>query len=115
MCLSAYEWDTSKEPHAGIAAGESKLWALENEEVVPLECLPHEFPCGQFRCIDRVRLCDTHVDCPDNSDEDPETCRVHTCPATHFKCHDGFCVPIEHICDYTADCPDGSDELQCRK
>ncbi|OWA49972.1 G-protein coupled receptor GRL101 [Hypsibius exemplaris] len=78
-----------------------------------LECLPHEFACDGEKCIDGYKLCDTHFDCKNGQDEEPERCLSHTCPISHFKCNDGYCIPIGNICDYTADCPDGSDEFQC--
>ncbi|KAG7154444.1 G-protein coupled receptor GRL101-like 4, partial [Homarus americanus] len=74
-------------------------------------CLPNEYQCGET-CIDLVRRCDTHPDCPDAADE--VNCETYACPVSYFKCNNHYCVPSEHVCDFYDHCGDASDELECR-
>lgn len=58
--------------------------------------------------------CDGDEDCPDGSDETPNTCQDSKCdPKTSFACDNKQCVSKTWKCDGSRDCKDGSDEVDC--
>ena len=98
-----------------------------------LSCLPNEFDCPNFICIDKLWVCDHDKDCIDGSDEKnctylnpttpgPNTTEIadvdhssvpNFCPDSWYRCNTDQCIPLEWYCDGNPDCPDGSDELHC--
>ncbi|VDI63847.1 Hypothetical predicted protein, partial [Mytilus galloprovincialis] len=82
------------------------------------ECANDYVKCRDgIQCINRKHLCDgtkwySKIDCADNSDEDPEFCKLHACASGHSKCRDGIhCFPDVSLCDGRRHfCPDGSDK-----
>ncbi|XP_068625224.1 vitellogenin receptor Yl [Battus philenor] len=77
-------------------------------------CSPTEFRCTKDNiCIEHSLVCDGHVECPDGSDEDPESCDTLSCYVTEFMCTSGSCIPVNWRCDGSEDCVDGSDEVDC--
>ncbi|XP_068081726.1 G-protein coupled receptor GRL101-like [Anabrus simplex] len=82
----------------------------QNDNVAECGCLPNEFRCTNS-CVDLVRRCDRHADCPDGEDE--QGCETYVCPVTHFKCRNHYCIPQDEVCNFVDNCDDGSDELLC--
>uniref|UniRef100_A0A8D0ALX9 LDL receptor related protein 1 n=1 Tax=Sander lucioperca TaxID=283035 RepID=A0A8D0ALX9_SANLU len=78
--------------------------------VPPPQCQPGEFACKNNRCIQERWKCDGDNDCLDNSDEAPELCHQHTCPADRFKCQNNRCIPLRWLCDGDNDCGNDEDE-----
>uniref|UniRef100_A0A672KNX0 LDL receptor related protein 1 n=1 Tax=Sinocyclocheilus grahami TaxID=75366 RepID=A0A672KNX0_SINGR len=78
--------------------------------VPPPQCQPGEFACKNNRCIQDRWKCDGDNDCLDNSDEAPELCHQHTCPADRFKCQNNRCIPLRWLCDGDNDCGNDEDE-----
>ncbi|XP_078394216.1 low-density lipoprotein receptor-related protein 1-like, partial [Cetorhinus maximus] len=78
--------------------------------IPPPLCQPGEFACKNRRCIQERWKCDGDNDCLDNSDEVPEICHQHTCPADRFKCQNNRCIPIRWLCDGDNDCGNSEDE-----
>ncbi|KAG7228330.1 hypothetical protein INR49_009194, partial [Caranx melampygus] len=76
----------------------------------PPHCQPGEFACKNNRCIQERWKCDGDNDCLDNSDEVPELCHQHTCPADRFKCQNNRCIPLRWLCDGDNDCGNDEDE-----
>ncbi|XP_016139265.1 low-density lipoprotein receptor-related protein 1-like [Sinocyclocheilus grahami] len=78
--------------------------------VPPPQCQPGEFACKNNHCIQDRWKCDGDNDCLDNSDEAPELCHQHTCPADRFKCQNNRCIPLRWLCDGDNDCGNDEDE-----
>uniref|UniRef100_A0A3Q2NMI4 LDL receptor related protein 1 n=1 Tax=Fundulus heteroclitus TaxID=8078 RepID=A0A3Q2NMI4_FUNHE len=78
--------------------------------VPPPKCQPGEFVCKNNRCIQERWRCDGDNDCLDNSDEAPDLCHQHTCPADRFKCQNNRCIPLRWLCDGDNDCGNDEDE-----
>ncbi|KAM4582658.1 low-density lipoprotein receptor-related protein 1-like isoform 1-T1 [Fundulus diaphanus] len=78
--------------------------------VPPPQCQPGEFACKNNRCIQERWKCDGDNDCLDNSDETPDLCHQHTCPADRFKCKNNRCIPLRWLCDGDNDCGNDEDE-----
>ncbi|XP_005162276.1 low-density lipoprotein receptor-related protein 1 isoform X2 [Danio rerio] len=78
--------------------------------VPPPQCQPGEFACKNNRCIQERWKCDGDNDCLDNSDETPDLCNQHTCPADRFKCQNNRCIPLRWLCDGDNDCGNDEDE-----
>ncbi|XP_030279710.1 low-density lipoprotein receptor-related protein 1-like isoform X1 [Sparus aurata] len=78
--------------------------------VPPPQCQPGEYACKNNRCIQERWKCDGDNDCLDNSDEGPELCHQHTCPADRFKCQNNRCIPLRWLCDGDNDCGNDEDE-----
>ncbi|CAG2249125.1 LRP2 [Mytilus edulis] len=63
------------------------------------------------QCIPWGGLCNGHVHCDDQSDEDPEFCREFSCSSGAVKCKNNIeCVRRGYLCDGYKDCNDESDE-----
>ncbi|KAH8329979.1 hypothetical protein KR067_012076, partial [Drosophila pandora] len=79
---------------------------------VPRICLENtEFACHNRDCIPIESVCDGHLDCDHNEDEDYELCN---CSGDMFKClRGGRCIEKEKVCDGKSHCLDGSDESAC--
>ncbi|XP_032309278.1 basement membrane-specific heparan sulfate proteoglycan core protein isoform X10 [Drosophila ananassae] len=77
-------------------------------------CLENtEFACHNRDCIPIESVCDGHLDCDHNEDEDYELCN---CSGDMFKClRGGRCIEKEKVCDGKSHCLDGSDESACPK
>ncbi|XP_042180439.1 low-density lipoprotein receptor-related protein 1-like isoform X1 [Oncorhynchus tshawytscha] len=78
--------------------------------IPPPQCQPGEFACKNNRCIQERWKCDGDNDCLDSSDEAPELCHQHTCPADKFKCQNNRCIPLRWLCDGDNDCGKDEDE-----
>ncbi|XP_064871761.1 low-density lipoprotein receptor-related protein 1-like, partial [Oncorhynchus nerka] len=78
--------------------------------IPPPQCQPGEFACKNNRCIQERWKCDGDNDCLDSSDEAPELCHQHTCPADKFKCQNNRCIPLRWLCDGDDDCGKDEDE-----
>ncbi|KAI4474327.1 hypothetical protein M0802_015665 [Mischocyttarus mexicanus] len=78
-------------------------------------CKENEFKCTSGRCIPELWHCDGEKDCSDESDEDPNICKMKNCTAEQFTCRsgNGECVTLTWMCDDNPDCSDGSDEAEC--
>ncbi|XP_074657056.1 uncharacterized protein LOC141910238 [Tubulanus polymorphus] len=68
----------------------------------------NQFTCENLQCIPVDQVCDSRIDCYDQSDE--KNC---SCNANEFQCRMGMCIPTTQVCDRIEQCPDGSDELNC--
>ncbi|KAL0970524.1 hypothetical protein UPYG_G00243230 [Umbra pygmaea] len=74
------------------------------------ECSPSHFKCRSGRCVLSSKLCDGHMDCDDESDEDHCGCAergLWACPGTRQ------CIKHSMICDGFPDCPLLEDERNC--
>ncbi|XP_064477569.1 low-density lipoprotein receptor-related protein 1B-like isoform X2 [Ornithodoros turicata] len=82
---------------------------------LPHGCTKPDVPCGDRRtCINPIRVCDGHPDCPNQSDE--QSCVKLHCRKGLFKCSINQverCIRSTAICDGVGDCDDHSDELHC--
>ncbi|XP_077967005.1 vitellogenin receptor Yl-like isoform X1 [Styela clava] len=75
------------------------------------------YQCKEGGIIDDEWKCDYMVDCPDGSDEFPETCADRSCSDDQFRCNNTRCIDKSYACDGEPDCQDGdsSDEEGCDK
>uniref|UniRef100_A0A8C2HX74 Low-density lipoprotein receptor-related protein 1-like n=1 Tax=Cyprinus carpio TaxID=7962 RepID=A0A8C2HX74_CYPCA len=89
---------------------DNKTCTANPSYVPPPQCQPGEFACKNNRCIQDRWKCDGDNDCLDNSDEAPELCHQHTCPADRFKCQNNRCIPLRWLCDGDNDCGNDEDE-----
>ncbi|XP_053409722.1 SCO-spondin-like [Nycticebus coucang] len=77
-------------------------------------CLPPYAPCalGQH-CVSPGQLCDGVPQCPDSSDEDPDSCEGLLAPGSanrtgppcpEYTCPNGTCIGFLLVCDGKPDC-----------
>nr|XP_012143749.1 PREDICTED: vitellogenin receptor [Megachile rotundata] len=83
------------------------------EEPVWSNCEHDQFRCKSGECISKTKLCNSHYDCMDRSDE--EDCDKIECNSNEFQCHEGECISKYLVCNGRFDCTDMSDELNCDK
>jgi hypothetical protein len=76
------------------------------------KCAHDSWLCKNGTCIKKDRVCDTHRDCPDGSDED-DFCHSIICGSNKFHCQTGECISKSMVCDGVLHCPDGFDEENC--
>lgn len=73
-----------------------------------------KFLCSNNKtCIDRIKICDGHADCPDKSDESPLCTLVTASCNSHGCSHQCIQLPTGPKCV----CPSGyhnEDEKQCK-
>lgn len=69
------------------------------------------FLCDQNRCLPHEYVCDGHLDCMDQKDENNCT----RCQDDEIYCGDDRCINNDHICDGINDCPYAQDERNCCK
>ncbi|KAK6308419.1 hypothetical protein J4Q44_G00216900 [Coregonus suidteri] len=75
-----------------------------------------DFQCNNTLCKPLAWKCDGEDDCGDNSDENPDECRMFQCPPTRsFRCqNDRVCLQVSKQCNGVDNCGDNSDELNCQ-
>ncbi|UJR16672.1 hypothetical protein I4U23_003572 [Adineta vaga] len=85
--------------------------------IIPLPCYIH-LRCnrgGTPICLDWREICDGHVDCLDEGEDEAECfeMELNECEDDEFRCHNGLCIPEVLWKDEFdgADCLDQSDEL----
>ncbi|XP_023282321.1 low-density lipoprotein receptor-related protein 8-like [Seriola lalandi dorsalis] len=71
-----------------------------------------EFRCSDGSCISGLKLCDSHTDCKDGSDE--QHCSHARCKKDEFACRSRRCISKRFLCNGVDDCGDGSDEDSCQ-
>ncbi|CAF1467039.1 unnamed protein product [Adineta steineri] len=70
--------------------------------------------CKKGSCIENVRVCDGHKDCPDGSDEEEGIgCHHSVCGPNKILCPIGQCIDEVKMCDGIEHCLDGFDEKNC--
>ncbi|KAG1687419.1 Prolow-density lipoprotein receptor-related protein 1 [Nymphon striatum] len=76
-------------------------------------CSPDEFQCGAGQCIPYHLTCDDIAECPDETDEEKDYCKIRKCNDGYFQCKNNRCIPNSLVCDQRNNCGDHSDELNC--
>ncbi|XP_055910424.1 putative vitellogenin receptor [Eupeodes corollae] len=76
-------------------------------------CEEGEFECKDGSCVPSDKVCDSHRDCTDNSDE--RDCDFKLCrKPNYYQCSDEkTCIPSSYVCNGDENCPDGGDEREC--
>ncbi|XP_070144253.1 basement membrane-specific heparan sulfate proteoglycan core protein isoform X4 [Drosophila kikkawai] len=98
-----------------------------NRTRLGVECLSHQYQCGDGSCISGYKRCNGITDCDDGADEnncpftyddnydtDPENNPLNECEILEFECDFGQCLPLDKKCDGNIDCDDETDELDCQ-
>ncbi|XP_020802671.1 basement membrane-specific heparan sulfate proteoglycan core protein isoform X7 [Drosophila serrata] len=98
-----------------------------NRTRLGVECLSHQYQCGDGSCISGYKRCNGITDCDDGADEnncpftyddnydtDPENNPLNECEILEFECDFGQCLPLDKKCDGNMDCDDETDELDCQ-
>ncbi|XP_033639013.1 uncharacterized protein LOC117299572 [Asterias rubens] len=77
----------------------------------PHNCNESQYACSSgLLCIQKDRLCNGQVDCPEFDDE----IGCEPCDGNQFKCtRSNGCLDPALLCDGEAQCPDSSDEGKC--
>ncbi|KAH8235981.1 hypothetical protein KR032_011790, partial [Drosophila birchii] len=98
-----------------------------NRTRLGVECLSHQYQCGDGSCISGYKRCNGITDCDDGADEnncpftyddsydtDSENNPLNECEILEFECDFGQCLPLDKKCDGNMDCDDETDELDCQ-
>ncbi|KAL1421539.1 hypothetical protein MTO96_022979 [Rhipicephalus appendiculatus] len=72
------------------------------------------FDCGNGRCVEPQKMCDSTDDCGNNADENTCDDDIFYCPPCTINCLLRVgCIPPSLICNGQDDCRDGTDERDC--